>query len=203
MKTILMTALVINCSGAAQQMIEQDTETDSVVIVEDYPDGPYGYKAAVREIDGELTIDDGDTFPDICLETEGGEEYCADDFFGLNTYWVIIVSVPNCNACDELELRHDKLTGLIVNHLKILPLNEEDGSTIQKLHGIPNEFMIDTWLEVYSPRGYPATFVIDLTTMEIAVEVTGFADTPKFWGGFADKLDFWRNEIEEVCHESR
>lgn len=181
MKLFACMFMVYQCSPVAPQ--EELEQPPIVEVVDAYPVGPYGYKAAVRE----YWLDDGDTFPPICLSDKSGTEYCADDMDGLDGYWVIIISTDDCWPCDELEKRIDTLAEVATANL--------DAPVIatQKLYGIPDEFLIDAWPEVV--RGYPTTYVIDLMTMEIVTEMVGFnirpEQQPQWFDTFSFRLGVW------------
>jgi hypothetical protein len=159
--------LALGCGDRASFIIE--TEEDSL----QYPEGPYGFKPAIR---AELTSE-GDTLPPIW----GAEDMFDQDKPG---YWVIIVSTKDCAPCDAFYAERDRLVGIIAREMGVIPY-------VEKQFNPPAEFDDDAWEETYTPRGYPTTFVVDLQTMQIMIEITGFSNRSFFW-------DEIRNKIKEV-----
>jgi hypothetical protein len=145
-----------------------------------YPDGPYGFRTTIRSIDGELSIDDPDTFPRVCLFNQSGRESCSGDVFdSTHSYWIVILSTEACAPCFELQEDSNELANVVREHFG-------GDVKVETIYGVSVQQMIrDSWPEIIA--GYPRTLVINTDTMENMVDMVGYGDA--FWDKLESKLE--------------
>jgi len=150
-----------------------DSEADSESTPE-YPPGPYGYKARVRYIDGNVLSGQGDTLPPSDV---GWAIFDTPDTLG-----VVIWSVADCPPCDDLYAAWPTLTwpSPITTYVVV---GDADTGYTKKLadsfgslnfladseRELVNAFERDCWPEVY--RGYPTVQITK--KLEILAEELG------------------------------
>lgn len=199
MKTILICILLIGCSKNERFERELDTESeinsevdsDTGVIIEQYPKENWGYKPAVHTINGSLSKGYGDVLPYISIGGLSPSEKIWQSDTDLEP---IIWSIRDCLPCTLLYGTMER------GYVMVLGSVWDDVVELQ--HMYPNlMFVADaTWhygipwdLDCWpgTVRGFPTIQWIDTETMEIAFEQIGY-DPEIQETEFAKKRDIWR-----------
>lgn len=246
MKSLICMAvfLVHNCSYNVHEFddIEVDTDTDTDMVehegevyntevfskhknVEyeddeiDYPQGPYGYKPALREIDGEYVIDKADTLEDFCFVNHKREEVCISDYFFESERDILIIdfSFSACPPCNFLAEHERDFIHFLWSHRwdanYVTVLADSVATQDEAIEAAENwvskhksvgevvvdypsiftsKMTSDKWPEV--PGGmFPSILYVDLNNMKIIAEHLGFP--------FSYDPDEYKEEVEKFFHE--
>lgn len=194
MKLAILTAifLVQDCSYVEPEESDSGVDSDTTVAEpeDDYPGGPYCWRAAVRVINGDYLYNDAPcVLPEVVLYTTEGDEVSASKIRKSSyDYWVVAASTDLCPACDSLEEHMDRLESDVVDAL--------DADVLaHRLHGLPDEFIDDHWPEIV--RGFPTVIIIRTSDMAVIIEQVGYRDGEAYWESLQKKLDFWLANQED------
>lgn len=207
---LLSVFLVYNCS----ELNKKEKENSNIGILqnenlidkkEDYPEGNYGLKPIVREIEDKIFIDKGNIFPNICMLNHKEEEVCLEKYYRESEKDLLVVdySFYDCPPCAELaenkkEIKnYFKNKGWGIEWITILVGKNDDlekTKSWNELYGgnvflnkeIRESFEWDKWPE--NIRAYPTIQFVNLNSMLVYTEFFGYTNQDIIMENFLNEV---------------